>query len=91
MLISGALHNSRGAMFPALKSIGLSDAEARRAWTAVCGGGTVAHCGDRGSNLSLERRASTPFRYVGWDIYAPGHNEDRPHHTRRAGWIDAGH
>ena len=27
MLISGALHDSRGALFPALKSIGLSDEE----------------------------------------------------------------
>jgi hypothetical protein len=35
MLISGALHNSRGAMFPALKSIGLSDEETRRAWAAM--------------------------------------------------------
>jgi hypothetical protein len=35
MLISGALHDSRGAMFPALKSIGLSDEEVRRAWAAM--------------------------------------------------------
>jgi len=35
MLISGALHNSRGALFPALKSIGLSDEETRRAWAAL--------------------------------------------------------
>jgi hypothetical protein len=35
MLVSGALHNSRGAMFPALKSIGLSDEEVRRAWAAM--------------------------------------------------------
>ena len=35
MLISGVLHNSRGALFPALKSIGLSDAETRRAWAAM--------------------------------------------------------
>jgi hypothetical protein len=35
MLISGALHNSRGALFPALKSIGLSDEETRRAWAAM--------------------------------------------------------
>ena len=35
MLISGALHNSRGAMFPALKSIGLKDEEVRRAWAAM--------------------------------------------------------
>jgi hypothetical protein len=35
MLISGALHNSRGAMFPALKSIGLTDKEVRRAWAAM--------------------------------------------------------
>jgi hypothetical protein len=35
MLISGALHNSRGAMFPALKSIGLTDEEVRRAWAAM--------------------------------------------------------
>ena len=35
MLISGALHNSRGAMFPALKSIGLTDQEVRRAWAAM--------------------------------------------------------
>jgi hypothetical protein len=35
MLVSGALHDSRGAMFPALKSIGLEDEEARRAWAAM--------------------------------------------------------
>jgi hypothetical protein len=35
MLISGALHDSRGAIFPALKSIGLSDQEVRRAWAAM--------------------------------------------------------
>jgi hypothetical protein len=35
MLISGALHNSRGALFPALKSIGLTDEEVRRAWAAM--------------------------------------------------------
>jgi hypothetical protein len=35
MLVSGALHNSRGALFPALKSIGLQDAEVRRAWAAM--------------------------------------------------------
>lgn len=35
MLISGALHDSRGAMFPALKSIDLTDEEVRRAWAAM--------------------------------------------------------
>ena len=35
MLISGALHDSRGAMFPALKSIDLKDEEVRRAWAAM--------------------------------------------------------
>lgn len=35
MLVSGALHNSRGAIFPALKSIGLQDEEVRRAWAAM--------------------------------------------------------
>lgn len=35
MLVSGALHDSRGAVFPALKSIGLSDEEVRRAWAAM--------------------------------------------------------
>lgn len=34
MLVSGALLPNRGAMFPALKSIGLSDAATRRAWIA---------------------------------------------------------
>lgn len=34
MLVSGALLPNRGAIFPALKAIGLSDAEARRAWVA---------------------------------------------------------
>jgi hypothetical protein len=34
MLVSGALLPSRGAIFPALKSIGLDDAAARRAWAA---------------------------------------------------------
>ena len=35
MLISGALHDSRSAMFPALKSISLKDEEVRRAWAAM--------------------------------------------------------
>jgi hypothetical protein len=35
MLLSGALHDSRGAMFPALKSIGLRDEDVRRAWAAM--------------------------------------------------------
>ena len=34
MLVSGALLPNRGALFPALKSIGLSDAATRRAWGA---------------------------------------------------------
>jgi hypothetical protein len=34
MLVSGALLSNRGAMFPALKAIGLSDAATRRAWVA---------------------------------------------------------
>lgn len=38
MLVSGALLPSRGAVFPALKAIGLSDAAARRAWAAMRGG-----------------------------------------------------
>jgi hypothetical protein len=35
MLVSGALHNSRGAIFPALKAIGLPDEAVRRAWAAM--------------------------------------------------------
>jgi hypothetical protein len=35
MLISRALHDSRGAMFPTLKSIGLKDEEVGRAWAAM--------------------------------------------------------
>ena len=34
MLCSGRLLNSRGALFPALLALGLSDAEVRRAWAA---------------------------------------------------------
>lgn len=34
MLVSGALLSNRGAIFPALKSIGLSDDATRRAWVA---------------------------------------------------------
>ena len=34
MLVSGALLPRRGALFPALKSIGLSDGATRRAWAA---------------------------------------------------------
>jgi len=34
-LLSGQLLNSRGALFPALKAIGLQDEAVRRAWTAV--------------------------------------------------------
>jgi hypothetical protein len=35
MLISGALHDNRGALFPALKSIGLTDEEVMRSWAAM--------------------------------------------------------
>lgn len=35
MLMSGRLHESRGAVFPALQASGLSDAEVRRAWAAL--------------------------------------------------------
>jgi hypothetical protein len=38
MLVSGALLPSRGALFPALKTSGLSDAAIRRAWAAFRGG-----------------------------------------------------
>ena len=38
MLISGALLPNRGAIIPALKSIGLSDKETRRAWAAFGSG-----------------------------------------------------
>ena len=34
MLVSGALLGQRGALFRALKALGLSDAAARRAWWA---------------------------------------------------------
>src|SRR5258708_2421169 len=34
MLVSGTLLGQRGAIFPALKTIGLSDGAARRAWSA---------------------------------------------------------
>jgi len=37
-LLSGQLLNSRGALFPALKAIGLGDGAIRRAWTAVGNG-----------------------------------------------------
>jgi len=32
MLVSGALRDSRGALFPALRTSGLEEAEVRRAW-----------------------------------------------------------
>jgi len=38
MLVSGHLLQSRGALFPALKATGLSDAAVRRAWAAFRGG-----------------------------------------------------
>jgi hypothetical protein len=38
MLVSGALLPQRGALFPALQSIGLSDKAIRRAWAAFRGG-----------------------------------------------------
>jgi hypothetical protein len=38
MLVSGALLPQRGAIFPALKSIGLTDEASRRAWAAFRGG-----------------------------------------------------
>jgi hypothetical protein len=34
MLVSGALLSSRGALFPALQAVGLSEPEVRRAWAA---------------------------------------------------------
>jgi len=34
MLVSGALLSSRGALFPALQTVGLSEPEVRRAWAA---------------------------------------------------------
>jgi hypothetical protein len=34
MLVSGALLSSRGALFPALQSVGLNEPEVRRAWAA---------------------------------------------------------
>jgi len=34
MLVSGALLSSRGALFPALQSVGLKETEVRRAWAA---------------------------------------------------------
>lgn len=34
MLMSGRLHGSRGAIFPALQSMGLTDEEVRRAWAS---------------------------------------------------------
>ncbi len=37
-LLSGQLLNSRGALFPALKAIGLKDEAIRRAWTALSKG-----------------------------------------------------
>lgn len=37
-LLSGQLLNSRGALFPALKAIGLEDEAVRRAWTAFYSG-----------------------------------------------------
>jgi hypothetical protein len=37
-LLSGQLLSSRGALFPALKAIGLEDEEVRRAWTAISKG-----------------------------------------------------
>ena len=35
MLVCGALHDSRGALFPALQTTGLKDEEVRRAWAAL--------------------------------------------------------
>jgi len=32
MFVSGALHTNRGALYPALQSIGLKEAEVRRVW-----------------------------------------------------------
>lgn len=37
-LLSGQLLPSRGALFPALKAIGLEDEAVRRAWTAISSG-----------------------------------------------------
>jgi len=43
MLLSGALLPNRGAIIPALKSIGLSDEETRRSWAAFSGGAWSIH------------------------------------------------
>ena len=39
MLVNGALLSNRGALFPALKALGLAYAAVRRAWAAFRGGG----------------------------------------------------
>ena len=39
MLVNGALLSNRGALFPALKASGFSDAAVRRVWAAFRGGG----------------------------------------------------
>ncbi|MFI3184615.1 MAG: hypothetical protein QX198_01390 [Methylococcaceae bacterium] len=49
MLISSPLLPNRGAIIPALKSIGLSDAETRRSWAAFgCGGSIQELCSEFG-------------------------------------------
>ncbi len=71
MLVSGALHDSRGAIFPALKKAGLSDAETRRAWAAMSGGAWQIS-----ALLTAWRKYVTgaghwrPFRYAGYVVKA---------------------
>jgi hypothetical protein len=67
MLISGALLPNRGAIIPALKSIGLSDEETRRAWAAFGSGVWGIHelCSEFGSYVR-EQPEWKERRYEGY-------------------------
>ena len=67
MLISGALLPNRGAIIPALKSIGLSDEETRRSWAAFGSGvwGIQELCSEFGSYVR-EQPEWKERRYEGY-------------------------
>lgn len=69
MLISGALLPSRGAIIPALKSIGLSDAETLRSWAAF--GGGVWNVNEMGSVLGAHVRKMSEWKEHRYEGYLP--------------------
>jgi hypothetical protein len=71
MLVSGALLPHRGGIFPALQSIGLSDAATRRAWTAFRHGDWQISVLLRWWRAYVQRQPDwKPHRYEGYQPVA---------------------